>query len=243
MLSQMTEMRSQNKSQKAIIFLKNNFNNFFNFLLRFLNKNNDNNTSQKFSLLFCEVRDLICRTEKKIGQFKSIESDSLKKILPDIDLVYMHSIIIDIAKLINATKSDRIGLNQFKNIAPKDQKNNIENLENNYKNEILKIKNTRNRIIVHIDIEYPKKNSKEETIRIMEDYKKFYQYIKNENEDDSVLTRILSVIKENEAQNIDDERYSISDFTSDIPRIKLFLNEFLLIIDSINKYYVGKFEK
>ena len=188
--------------------------------------------------LFAITWNLIKNTEKKIQDFKYIlKNKGLKEELHDIEIVYMHSIIIDIAKLINATKSDKIGLKQFKNISPKESKSKLVELEKSYKDIFLKIVSNRNRIIAHIDISnknsyYNMGFSEEETNRMIKDYIDSMYF----DPSDSTIEGFKKLV----AKNKNNERYSLSDFLTDIPRMKKFLNEFGSIINEVNNYYCRK---
>ncbi|MBU4056658.1 hypothetical protein KJ695_01975, partial [Patescibacteria group bacterium] len=189
-------------------------------------------------LLYVVTRDLIYRIKQKIKDFQYIhKSKSLKEKLRDIEFVYMHSIIFDIAKLFGATKSDKIGLKQFKNISPKKSKDKLTELEKSYGDIFLKISNNRNRIIAHINIS--NKNAYFNMGFSIEEINKKIADCKNSayfDPNDSFIERLKNL----KAKNRDNERYSPSDFLIDIPRIEKFLNEFTLIIDEVNIYYCKK---
>jgi len=196
---------------------------------------NDNDYHKLLGIIQWIIED----TKKKIRDFKCIANNKLltKKLLCNIEVVYMNSIIIDIAKLINATKSDKAGLKQFKKISPEGSKNKLVELEKSYEDILKKIVSNRNRIIVHIDIS--DKNSycnmgfsEEEVNRNIEDNINSIYF----NSNDSTIEGFKKSITKDK----DNERYSPTDFLIDIPRIKKFLNEFILIINEVRIYYREK---
>lgn len=204
--------------------------NFFNNLLNFYRKNNYIN--QDFFTLYGTARELIKRAERRIEQFENIFTITPPLIgLSDVHEVYIDSIIVLIAQLINATKSDKAGLKQFKNIAPKNIKNKLIALEQKYNDMIQKIAPSRSKLVAHTDINpnhgYIRMGFSKETIDEITNHLEIHQDRK------SLYEKLITYNKNN-------QRYSLLDFRNDVPKFKSFLNDFCIVIDEINIYYVRK---
>ncbi|MBU2036893.1 hypothetical protein KJ866_01655 [Patescibacteria group bacterium] len=193
--------------------------------------------------LYAIVYELIERIGQNIKEFEYvIDRSSFKKNLPSIKTAYMNFIILDLAKLISATKGDKTGLRQLKNISPKEYKAKIEKLEKDYRDVFKKITNNRNRIIAHIDISdkkayYNMGFSEEEINRIIDDYRASPYCDKSLTDENDPF--IIS-IKKIQAKTKDDERYSLSDFRSNLPDFKKIISEISSINKNIISYYCKK---
>jgi len=109
--------------------------------------------NKEISRLYGTVYELIVNVKQNIKDFEYIIKDkSFQKYLRNIEIVYMNSIILDVSKLINATKYDKTGLEQLRSIAPQKFKRTIDILRKSFGGIFKKISNNRNRIIAHIDI-------------------------------------------------------------------------------------------
>lgn len=191
--------------------------------------------------LYGAIYSLTKIIEQDVKEFEIVvdDKDLKKKGLLDIGTVYMHSIIIDLSKLFSVTQSDKIGLKHLKSISPKESQNKIEKLKSNYSDIIKKVSCNRNRIIVHHDISkkgayYNMGISKIEIEKIINDYKTSYHYDKSiDDKNDPFILGMRKIV----AQDKSNERYSLSDFKSDIPKIKEILEEIKLINNNIFGYY------
>ncbi len=192
-----------------------------------------------YNLLF--VIDDLCRTIlKKLEDYKNnIENGKYVKTFYNIDFVYMHSIVLDVAKLVSATKKDKSGLSQLKKDSPQILRVRIDNFEKRYEDTIEKIKNNRNKIIAHIDISdkgsyFDMGFSKVEISRKIEGYKKLLKYQGNVGPND---LETIERLKKLESKSIKGERYSPSDFSKDVNKIKNMVEEILNIAHDVNNYY------
>lgn len=197
-------------------------------------------TSNNFYNILFVVNDLSHTILKKIDDYKTrIENDaSLRRKFYNIEFVYMHSIILDIAKLTSATDSDKSGLKQLKELCTsKIIKAEIDNFESKYKNTLQKIKANRNKIIAHVDISdagsyFDMGFSEIEINKKITDLKEYFKHIKQEPDSNLVSQlenlRVSSSIK---------ERYSPSDFIIEIPILENMVKEILKISTGLSLYF------
>ena len=206
-----------------------------------------NHPKNFYNLLFV-VNDLSSTILKKIGDYeKQIEKNSIIiTAFHNIEFVYIHSIVLDIAKLISATGADKSGLKQLKEICPdEDIKARIELFEQKYKDTLAKIRANRNKIIAHVDISdvgsYVNMGfSKIEIERKITDYKEYLKITGGEL--DATASNLISQLEKLESVSPDKERYSPSDFSVEIPTLKEMVNEILVIASDLNLYFY-KLEK
>lgn len=198
-----------------------------------------NSQKNLYNILFV-TNDLSHAILKKMDDYKNhIDTDfSLKKKFYNIEFVYMHSIILDIAKLISATGSDKSGLKQLKELCPsKTIEEEISNFEIKYKNTIEKIKTNRNKIIAHVDISntdsyFEMGFSEIEISRKISDLK---SYLKYHTKEPSI--EMISQLENLKASCPKKERYSPSDFMSEIPLLEAMVREILKISKDLNLYF------
>jgi len=198
-----------------------------------------NHPKNFYNILFV-VNDLSYTIFKKIDDYKNhIESDpSLKRRFYNIEFVYIHSIILDIAKLISATGSDKSGLKQLKELCTsKTIKTKINNFEIKYKNTLKKITVNRNKIIAHVDISdagsyFDMGFSETEINKKITDTKKYFKNIKKEPD-----PNLISQLENLKARSSTNERYSPSDFIIEIPVLENMVKEILKISIDINLYF------
>jgi hypothetical protein len=201
------------------------------------------NHPKNFHNLLFVVNDLSHTILKKIDDYdKRIEKDNnIISAFYNIQFVYIHSIVLDIAKLISATGADKSGLKQLKEICPdKDIKVKIEAFEQKYKYILAKIIVNRNKIIAHVDISdmgsYVNMGfSKIEIERKITDYKDYLKITGGEL--DATALNLISQLKKLESVSIDKERYSPSDFSIEIPTLKEMVNEILVVASDLNLYF------
>jgi len=186
---------------------------------------------------------IIEEIDRYIKEFEYISGNELfDDSLPNIGNVYMNSIILDFAILFSIEDCDKAGLRQLKAGAPKKAKVDIEELEKTYNDIITKVKSNRRRIIAHRDISkenayYYMGFSEIEINRIIEDYKKS-PYFDKPISDEEDLT--ITAFKKIQASSKENERYSLSDFQNDIPRLKEIIEKSYAIVKDINNYYHKK---
>jgi hypothetical protein len=187
------------------------------------------------------IEDLGHSILKKLDDFINniVNNSSIKKMFYNIDFVYMHSILLDLAKLISVTNADKSGLKQLKEISPKSTKDRIVAFESKYRDTIDKITSNRNKIISHVDISdansYFKMGFSDiEIENKIEDNRKYMNMIKSSKDDNSKLIADLKKLKSISPKW---ERYSPSDFCEDIEIFKTMVNEVLAITRDLNKYF------
>lgn len=196
--------------------------------------------SEKWSNLYFVVHDLGNAILKKIGDYetKIYENGSLKRDFYNIEFVYMHSILLDIAKLISATGSDQSGLKQLKKGAPSNILERICNVETNHRDLISKVKVNRNKIVAHVDItemgSYHKLGLSDlEVERRIEDLKRYSKL----TGDRVAIPQIIKDLENLKSISPETERYSPSDFFSDLDKFKQIAREILDIADELNVYF------
>ena len=198
-----------------------------------------NHPKNFYNILFV-VDDLSHTILKKIDDYKNhIESDpSLKRRFYNIEFVYMHSIILDIAKLISATGSDKSGLRQLKELCTsKIIEAEISNFEIKYKNTLEKIKANRNKIIAHVDISdagsyFDMGFSETEINKKITDLKKYFELTKQKPD-----SNLLFQFENLKANSSNKERYSPSDFVIEIPVLEKMIKEILKISTDLNLHF------
>ncbi len=198
------------------------------------------NHPQGFYNILFVINELGSTILKKISDYENvIQNDySLKKKFHNIEFVYIHSIILDIAKLTSKASSDKSGLKDLKKFcSDKTIQNKITNFEVKYKNTLEKIKNNRNRIIAHVDISeensYFKMGFSDIEIKTKKDDYKKYMELTNQQLD---IVKIEELEKF-QTSSIKEERYSPSDFLLEIGLLKEMINEVLVIASDINLYF------
>jgi hypothetical protein len=198
------------------------------------------NHSKNFYNILFVVNDLSHTILKKIDDYKNhIESDtSLKRRFYNIEFVYMHSIILDIAKLISATGSDKSGLKQLKEVCTsKIIRGEIDNFESKYKNTLEKIKANRNKIIAHVDVSdagsyFDMGFSETEINKKITDLREYFKHTKQEPD-----SNLISQLENLKAGSSIKERYSPSDFVIEIPVLENMVKEILKISTDLNLYF------
>ncbi len=158
-------------------------------------------------------------SEKLLNDFEKIspEVEYLKR-LPQIETAYIDSIIVHVAKIFSSSRNEPFRLQQFKSICRSEVREELDNLENRYKDIIGKIVTNRNKLIAHLD-------------------EKFYELCYSESE----IVQIASDMAQRAHMSLEDakavcasmpravektqERYSVGDFRSDLPQINKMIEE------------------
>jgi hypothetical protein len=199
------------------------------------------NLDNFYNILFV-VHQLNTDILRKINDYEVsiMNSDNIKNKFYNIEFVYMHSIILDIAKLTSETGSDKSGIKELMKISPPDIKQEFEKLLSDNSNLLGKIKINRNKIIAHIDISekysYMKMGSSQIEIgRKIEDYKTYLKlsHIKPSKKDLAIITKF----QEMKSSSSDIERYSPSDFSLDLPVFKNLLKTIMEISNKLNQHF------
>lgn len=198
------------------------------------------NTRDKFSTIFFVINDLGITILKKINDYENqIENDPLiKKRFYNIEFVYMHSIILDIAKLISATNSDKSGLKQLISFCNnKDILTKFNDFKIKYEKTFKKIKSNRDKIIAHIDISdrgsyFNMGFSEIEISKKIDNYKRYLKDMGQKSDH-----KLISDLEKLKAVSSGEERYSPSDFLIEIPEIKNIVGEVLEISSNLLKLY------
>lgn len=196
---------------------------------------------KEFNECYLVAYDLGGTILKKIDDYENrIQNNfQIKKDFYNIEFVYMHSILLDMAKLISVTNNDKSGLRQLKSISPESIKESIEKFEKEYEKTIEKITSNRNRIISHIDISDTKAYfkmgfSEIETVQRISNYK---TYFKNTNTLEKEDQKLIEGLKKQQAGSPNEERYSPSDFFADFNIFKEMVNKILTVASDLNMYY------
>lgn len=165
---------------------------------------------------FWQIVDL---SKKLISDFeKLLSNDELAKTLPHIQVAYIDSILVHVAKIFSSSSNEPFCLGQFKTICRAEIKKELEDVESEYKDVIGKIITNRNKLIAHLD-------------------EKFYELCFSENE----IARIGEAMAKMTGMSLQEakavlasmprttdkskERYSSGDFQEDFPTIKKMVQQ------------------
>jgi hypothetical protein len=153
----------------------------------------------------------------------------------------MHSVLLDIGKLLCVTGSDKSGLNELEKLAPNQFKKEINDFKLKYSDIISKITTNRNKIIAHIDISengsYFKLGfSHTEIDRKIEDFKKYVESINNGVLNKSDL-EVIDGYNKLKSSSIKYERYSPSDFYKDKDIFVEMVNIIRKIAQELNYHF------
>ena len=175
--------------------------------------------------------------ETKIGN-----NSSLSKEYFNIDYVYMHSIILDIAKLIGATGNEKGTLTGLYSLAPANLRKDIDELR--LKNEIIfkKIENNRNKIIAHVDVSdfWAYFNMGFSQLEIDRRIQDFMNYLELTGQETKTNLDVIENLKNLKSTSVQFERYSPADFGQDLNRFKSIINEILDITTRANSYFYNQ---
>jgi hypothetical protein len=182
-----------------------------------------------------------------IHDFEKIiyKNSFLRSQLKNIEHNYMHCIILNIAKLIGVAKCDNSGFTNLKNqtiypYIPDYFRVKINNFEDDHKEIIAKIKNNRNKIISHIDVNsndpfYGLLFSEAEIDKIYNDYLK-NPMLSDSNESSERNIAFKKHLQTIKSGSIENERYSLSDFFNELPILKKMIVEIDKTINELNIY-------
>lgn len=191
-----------------------------------------------FCNIFFALHQLSADLLKKIKDYDLImRSKNIKDKLEKIESVYMESIILDMAKITSSNRSDKSGIKELQEISPALIKQEIADLLSDNKSILYKIKANRNRKIAHFDMS--KENSfinmgfsEIQIDTMINDYKDGLEQsdIIQSDKDLSVIAEFRKV----KSCSSDNERYSISDFSSDLPEFKKIIEKIIMIANKLN---------
>ncbi len=201
------------------------------------------NYPPKFTKIYSVILDLGETISEKITDFtdRIYNNPKIKREFYNIDFVYMHSIILDLAKMVGLTGSDKSGLKELGKICDDSEiKKMINDFENSNVNILNKIKSNRSRIIAHVDISdrssyFNMGFSELEIDNKIKDHIN-YSNITKQIPDES----LIQGLKKLKSESTSEERYSPTDFYNDIPKFKKLIDEIKLIVDTANKYFYTK---
>jgi len=181
---------------------------------------------KKFWNIVFVIDDLSRAILKKLTDYeaKIKNNPSIKKDLRDIDFIYMHSTLLDLAKLVSQAGNDRSGLNELKKISPKKIKAKIEAFYMNHREIVVKIMSNRNRIVAHVDIDknpyFNMKFSGAEINKVITDHRESVEGTGMKPD-----LAFIAALKSLKSTTQNEERYSPSDFEVDIDTFRKMIQE------------------
>ena len=201
------------------------------------------NTPKNFYNIYAVIEDLGNSTHENLDDFTKLNKNNLYTELKNIGYVYMYSIILDMCKILAVGGNDKSGLKALLEIVPEDFKKRILQIQYNYKDVINKLKNNRNRIIAHVDIS--EENSYFSlgfsAVEIEEKIKNYKKYLRLINKDETEADIIFyNKLKSLVPSSVNNERYSLSDFSRDIDIFKRIIADVLEIARDLNIYFYNK---
>ncbi len=200
---------------------------------------------ESFPDVFRVILDLSSTISKKIDDYKNnIENNpSIKRAFYNIDFVYMHSIVLDMGKLLSVNNNDRSGLRGLEKSSPDKFKKDIRIFRDKYKDVIEKIKSNRNRIISHVDISdeghFSKMGfSEKEVNKKVTDLNDHFTFLYGLNK--SLVESSIEHWNKLRSESIRTERYSPSDFSKEVDIFIIMIREIVSISYKINVCYCEK---
>lgn len=178
---------------------------------------------------------------RKLDDYENqiISNSSTKQQFYNIEYVYMHSTVLDLAKLLAVTKSDKSGLRQLMDISPEKYAEKISAFQVEYESIIAKIKDNRNRIISHVDISSDRAYfmmgvSESETEKKIADYLGAQKYYR---ENPVARIKVVEGLRSLQSLGRVNEKYGPTDFVGDFPVFKKMITEIGEILHDLNMYY------
>lgn len=162
--------------------------------------------------------------DRLISDYEEIQADiETQKKYPQIENAYIDSLIIYLGKVFSTSNNEAFRLSVFKSICSDSINQEIEQIEQKHKSTIAKIVKNRNKLIAHLDPDFYNLGFSEQEIERMlqKDASAF-------NWDHSELTSHRDWYMKNlKSTKKNEERYSISDFQTDLPVIKELATQLL----------------
>jgi hypothetical protein len=174
---------------------------------------------EKQSQLVANFSEMISLVNLFLPQFEeAFKNEEIKKALPTIDGVYMYVIVMHLGKMFSESKNEHFSLDKFKNnfleITDK-----VDEIYNNHKDIIGKIKNNRDKLFAHTD-------------------KNFYDLGFSQIHIDKLEKTFESDFSRIKANSKDHERYTPADLNADLVEIRQMMQkadalwkEALMLID------------
>lgn len=183
-------------------------------------------TTQEQSQIWGNFWQIIDLSKKLISDFERLSNNNqelFKKVLPDLpnsDIAYMHSIIINLGKVFSKSENESFGLKTFKDICRDELKKEIEVIEDNNKDIVGKIVTNRHKLVAHLDKDFRELPfSDNEKARMAEDMV--------ERANISVEDATAVFAKMPKSNDKSQERYSAGDMLDDLPKIKQLVESLL----------------
>jgi len=157
---------------------------------------------------------IVDQAKKLISDFEKLVTNAdLPKTLPHIQVAYIDSILVHVAKIFSDSSNESFRLGQFKTICRAEIKKELEDVENKYKDVIGKIITNRNKLVAHLDKNfYELPFSENEIIRMEKDMSVGLQISMEEAK--SIYASMPRTTDKRK------ERYSTNDFHEDFPKIR-----------------------
>lgn len=184
-------------------------------------------TTQEQSTVWGNFWQIVDLSKKLVSDFERLSNNNqelFKKIsseLPEADIAYMHSIIINLGKIFFEPKRNKsFGLETFKNICRDELKKEIEKIKDNNKDIVGKIVTNRHKLVAHLDKDFRELPfSDNEKARMAEDMV--------ERANISVEDATAVFAKMPKSNDKSQERYSAGDMLDDLPKIKQLVESLL----------------
>ncbi len=198
------------------------------------------NNSNSFYGLFQAITIVTAELQSLLEEFLILtkEPETINPGLKNVAYVYMSQIINGVAKIGSLTGADKTGIKELRRFANQKQRNNIDNLLRKNKVLLSKIKNNRDRIIVHLDITNLKHYSKMKFSNLAVDamVNNLYRYYDSLGKPNDYNRNIIEQSYNSlRSASEEEERYSLPDFLVDIPKIKDFINDLNFITLQVNQ--------
>lgn len=201
------------------------------------------NNSNSFYGLFQAITIVTAELQSLLEEFLILtkEPETINPGLKNVAYVYMSQIINGVAKIGSLTGADKTGIKELRRFANQKQRNNIDNLLRKNKVLLSKIKNNRDRIIVHLDITNLKHYSKMKFSNLAVDamINNLYRYYDSLGKPNDYNRNIIEQSYNSlRSASEEEERYSLPDFLVDIPKIKEikdFINDLNFITLQVNQ--------
>ncbi len=175
--------------------------------------------THKQSEIWGNLWQIIDLSEKLLFDFEKVMNNvDLSNKLPYIEMAYIDSIIIHIAKIFSSSKNESFRLAEFKMICRLEIKEEFQNVEDEYADIIGKIITNRNKIVAHLDKNFYELHfSENEIIKMEEDMARGLDMSLEDTK--AIYAAMPRTIDKTQ------ERYSIHDFHNDFPSIKQIIEK------------------
>lgn len=156
--------------------------------------------------LITHFSDMVSITNLFLSEFEVVfGNDKIKKILVNIEGVYMYIVVMHLSKIFNRSSNEPFSLNKFINLFPQTTER-VNKIYNDHKDVIGKIKNNRDKLFAHTDKDFMKLGFSQMHI-------------------DKLSSRYGTSFSHLKAIEKNTERYTPVDLNSDLVEIKEMLQE------------------